>query len=127
MLAATLTLAACQQQEAANAAPDTAKTIAAAPTAPAAAAAETPAPVAEGAAPSDHPGAALHEEKCVQCHIATHDASFYQRAERKVDSYARLHSMVRMCDANLGTHLFDEDMVALGDFLNDSYYKFPRE
>jgi mono/diheme cytochrome c family protein len=77
---------------------------------------------AEGA----HDGKALHEKYCAGCHMIPHDATFYQRPERKTQSYEKLQGMVRFCDANLGTQLFDEDMTAIGDYLNDTYYKFPK-
>ncbi|MGF1643042.1 MAG: hypothetical protein ACFCUJ_05315 [Thiotrichales bacterium] len=114
-----LTLTACQ--------PETADTAKAPDAAQATAPAATPTPTASAAPTTPHPGEALHAEKCVECHVATHDASFYQRAERKTTNYAGVQSMVRLCDANLGTQLFDDDMVAIGDYLNDSFYKFPRD
>ena len=78
-------------------------------------------------AAEDHPGKALHDESCSSCHIADHDAAFYTRADRKITSYDGLQSMVRMCDANLGTKLFDEDMTEIGNYLNQAYYKFPEK
>ncbi len=72
-----------------------------------------------------HPGAAIHQEKCAGCHIIKHDAAFYQRSDRKMDSYERLQSQVRMCNSNIGLQLFDEDMTMIGEYLNDAYYKFP--
>ena len=69
-------------------------------------------------------GKALHDESCLKCHIKDHNEAFYTRDNRKMTSYKGLHSMVRMCDANLGTQLFDEDMEEIGKFLNESYYKF---
>lgn len=88
----------------------------------------TPAPEVAAEASSlsaDHPGADLHMENCGSCHIVDHDEAFYTRADRKTNSYERLQSMVRMCDSQLGTQLFDDDMISIGEFLNDAYYKFP--
>ena len=61
-------------------------------------------------------------EKCSGCH----DSSVYTREDRRVDSLSRLNSQVRMCDAQLGTNLFDEDITAIVNYLNDSYYHFDK-
>jgi hypothetical protein len=60
--------------------------------------------------------------KCVACH----DSTVYTRENRRVKSLQRLESQVRMCDANLGTTLFDKDLHAVVDYLNDNYYKFEK-
>ena len=62
------------------------------------------------------------QEKCSNCH----DSSIYTRKDRRVDSLSRLNSQVRMCDAQLGTSLFDEDITAIVNYLNDSYYHFDK-
>lgn len=74
---------------------------------------------------SKHPGAAIHQETCEGCHIIKHDAAFYQRKDRKMDSYERLQSQVRLCNSNLELELFDEDMTLIGEYLNETYYHFP--
>jgi hypothetical protein len=61
-------------------------------------------------------------EKCSSCH----DSSIYTRKNRRVDSLSRLNSQVRMCDAQLGTNLFDEDVTAIVNYLNDNYYHFDK-
>jgi hypothetical protein len=61
-------------------------------------------------------------EKCSGCH----DSNIYTRENRRVDSLSRLNSQVRMCDAQLGTGLFDEDITAIVNYLNDSYYRFDK-
>lgn len=71
-----------------------------------------------------HPGMALHEENCAACHMRAHDEAFYTRPDRKMESLKQLQGMVRMCDANLGTQLFDEDMEQIADYLNTAFYKF---
>lgn len=73
-----------------------------------------------------HPGMAIHEQNCAACHISTHDEAFYTRPDRKIQSYDKLQGMVRMCDANLGTQLFDEDMEHIGEYLNQAFYKFEK-
>ncbi len=72
-------------------------------------------------------GKALHDESCLKCHIKDHNEAFYTRDDRRMTSYKGLQSMVRMCDAKLGTQLFDEDMEEIGKYLNKSYYKFPEK
>jgi hypothetical protein len=59
-------------------------------------------------------------DQCTQCH----DSGIYTREDRRVTSLQGLHSQVRMCDANLGTGLFDEDIEAVVGYLNENYYKF---
>ncbi|MEE9445102.1 MAG: cytochrome c [Cocleimonas sp.] len=78
-------------------------------------------------AKDEHAGKALHDENCLTCHKGNHDEAFYTRKDRKTKDYKRLQSMVRMCDARMGTSLFDEDMIDIGNFLNESYYKFPKK
>ncbi|MCK5810466.1 MAG: cytochrome c [Cocleimonas sp.] len=68
-------------------------------------------------------GAALHEKNCARCH----GADYYPKKESKMDSYKRLHTMVGMCDAQLGTELFPEELQSITDHLNDSFYKFKKE
>lgn len=62
------------------------------------------------------------QEKCTSCH----DSSVYTRKERRVDSFSRLDSQVRMCDAQLGIKMFDEDVSAIVTYLNDTYYHFDK-
>lgn len=62
------------------------------------------------------------QEKCSGCH----DSSVYTRKQRRVDSLSRLDSQVRMCDAQLGIKLFDEDVNAIVNYLNDNYYHFDK-
>ena len=71
-------------------------------------------------------GAALHAEKCVSCHVVEHNAAFYQREDRKMHSYVGLQKQVVFCDAQLGLGLFEEEATAIGDYLNDSFYKFKK-
>lgn len=68
----------------------------------------------------DFDAARFAETKCTGCH----DSSVYTRSNRRVRSLPALETQVRMCDANIGTKLFNEDMTALVHYLNDKYYKF---
>ena len=71
-------------------------------------------------ASDDFDAAAYHQTQCTGCH----DTRIYTRADRRVNSLARLDSQVRMCDANLGKKLFDDDITALVNYLNDNFYHF---
>jgi cytochrome c553 len=79
-------------------------------------------PFAVSAAPDRFDPAAFHAANCTRCH----GTEVYTRPERRVTDLERLRAMVRMCDANVGTQLFDEDMAALTRYLNDTYYQFPQ-
>ncbi len=68
-------------------------------------------------------GAALHQKNCSKCH----GKDYYPKKDSKMDSYARLHKMVGMCDAQLGTELFPEELQSITDYLNDSFYKFKKD
>ena len=74
-----------------------------------------------------HPGKAIHDESCLKCHIGNHDEKFYTRENRRIKDLKGLDSMVKMCDANLGTALFDEDMDDVTNYLNENFYKFPKK
>ncbi len=62
----------------------------------------------------------FHQTNCTGCH----DSKVYTRSNRRVNSFPRLESQVRMCDANLGKKLFEDDILSLTDYLNDNYYHF---
>ncbi|WP_456374041.1 cytochrome c [Thiolapillus sp.] len=61
-----------------------------------------------------------HQSNCTGCH----DSKVYTRSNRRVSSLPGLESQVRMCDANLGKKLFDDDILSLTQYLNDNYYHF---
>jgi hypothetical protein len=66
--------------------------------------------------------ASYHEAQCMKCH----GNEVYTRDSRRVNSFDALQSQVAMCDANLGTRLFPEDLALLVDHLNTQYYRFDR-
>ena len=70
----------------------------------------------------DFDAGAYHQAHCTGCH----DSAVYTRSKRRVNSLAQLESQVRMCDANLGKKLFDDDIQALTHFLNEQFYHFGR-
>jgi len=65
-------------------------------------------------------GAELHQNNCARCH----DAAFYTREDRRVQSLARLGTMVRLCKDNLGIVWFDDEVDDVIEYLNQEYYKF---
>lgn len=65
-------------------------------------------------------GQQLTQKNCIRCH----GSEVYTRANRRVDSLARLHGQVRMCNTQLETQLFDEDIEAIAKHLNEAYYHF---
>ncbi|MGV6808561.1 MAG: c-type cytochrome [bacterium] len=67
-------------------------------------------------------GEALHQANCSGCH----GTEVYTREARQVTSLTGLASRVAMCDANLETQLFPEDLEKITTYLNDSFYKFPK-
>ncbi len=77
----------------------------------------------EPASAGGHPGKAIHDANCISCH----DSGVYSRADHKMTDFAMLSAQVRRCDANLSTKLFDEDMDKIADYLNETYYKFPKK
>lgn len=71
---------------------------------------------------AQHAGKKIHDANCISCH----DSSVYTREERRVQDFPKLLAQVRLCDANLGTSLFDEDIEQVADYLNQAYYQFKK-
>ena len=69
-----------------------------------------------------HPGKAIHDANCISCH----DTGKYTRADRLISDFNQLSARVRVCDANLGAKLSDKDLSSVTDYLNESFYKFPK-
>ncbi len=65
-------------------------------------------------------GKELVTKHCSSCH----QSEMYTREDHKVKSPEELLSRVKACDANLGTALFDEDIIAVAKYLDKSFYKF---
>jgi cytochrome c553 len=66
-------------------------------------------------------------EKLVTTHCSScHQAEMYTRAESKIKSVDALLTQVKACDANIGSGLFDEDMVAITAYLEVNFYKFAK-
>lgn len=71
-------------------------------------------------APADEAGTALVEQHCVSCH----GSEVYTRPDRRIHSLADLEGQVRRCTANLQIQWFDDEILAVTDHLNRSYYRF---
>jgi hypothetical protein len=76
--------------------------------------------LAAGAATAEFDAAGYHEAQCMKCH----GTEVYTRDNRRVTSFGALQSQVAMCDANLGTKLFPEDLELLVEHLNTNFYRF---
>jgi len=68
-------------------------------------------------------GLALHQANCARCHG---EGYYPKKPKSSMNSYDDLHKRVRMCNAQLGTELFPEELQKIGDYLNDSFYKFSK-
>ena len=72
-------------------------------------------------------GKTLHQAKCVQCHAEKSGLGnadmIYLRTDRKVKDFAKLKSMVSMCNTELRLDLFPEDEADLVAHLNQNFYK----
>ena len=65
-------------------------------------------------------GKAIHEKACTRCH----NSAVYTRTDRKITSLDALEKRVRGCNANTGANLFPQELKAVTEFLNSTYYKF---
>ena len=68
------------------------------------------------------PGKKLHEEHCTRCHTP----DIYTREHRIVTSYAELAERVRQCELSNELTWFDEEINAVIDYLNTTYYHFEK-
>lgn len=78
------------------------------------------APAAVSAAEQPISGQALHDANCVRCHSST----VYTRDNRRVKSLPQLKRQVRFCKDNLGLTWFDDEVEAVAEHLNRTYYHF---
>jgi len=65
-------------------------------------------------------GKSLQQENCMRCH----DDSIYTREERRVTTLDALQRQVQRCETNLDLAWFPEDVDAVTEYLNTSFYKF---
>jgi hypothetical protein len=67
-----------------------------------------------------HPGAELHESaNCMSCHTAK------PYNPKITDSYPKLVKKVQSCSDNLQTGLFEDEVLQIADYLNETYYHHP--
>ncbi len=71
-------------------------------------------------------GQELHDESCLNCHIAQHDATFYTRENLKITNYAGLKRQTSLCASNFSVGWFPEEELSVVDYLNQQYYKLPK-
>ena len=80
------------------------------------------------ATPSVQNGKAIDQAKCYACHAKKTGFSngdmIYTRSDRKVKDYARLKTMVAMCNTELRLDMFPEDEADVVAYLNKQFYKF---
>jgi hypothetical protein len=80
------------------------------------------------AAPNVQNGKAIDQAKCYACHAKKTGFSngdmIYTRSDRKVKDFARLKTMVVMCNTELRLDMFPEDEADVVAYLNKQFYKF---
>ena len=80
------------------------------------------------AVPDVQNGKAIDQAKCYACHAKKtgfgNGDMIYTRSDRKVKDYARLKTMVAMCNTELRLYMFPEDEADVTAFLNKQFYKF---
>ncbi|ACL72166.1 conserved hypothetical protein [Thioalkalivibrio sulfidiphilus HL-EbGr7] len=72
-------------------------------------------------------GQQLHATNCVSCHtsmVGGNGTALYTRANRLVGSRDQLIAQVRRCESTLGLRWFDEDVMAVVEYLNSNFYRF---
>lgn len=71
--------------------------------------------------------ALLDEAKCNACHVTRmggDGSRMYTRPERKVRDAQGLLKMVQFCVDRTGAAVFPEDVIHMGVYLNQQFYKF---
>jgi hypothetical protein len=73
-------------------------------------------------------GAEIDRHKCYACHAKKtgfgNGDMIYTRSDSKVNSLAKLRSMVERCNTELRLDLFPEDEADVTAYLNKQFYKF---
>jgi cytochrome c len=73
-------------------------------------------------------GKAIDQQKCYACHAKKtgfgNGDMIYTRSDSKVNSLAKLQSMVARCNSELRLDLFPEDEMDVTAYLNKQFYKF---
>ncbi|MEW6765862.1 MAG: cytochrome c [Pseudomonadota bacterium] len=72
-------------------------------------------------------GQKLHAEMCAGCHKAPHNAEFYtSRVGKKYPTKESLTTMVQSCVTYFDIPWFEEEVRAVADYLNHTYYKYEK-
>ena len=71
---------------------------------------------------AEHPGKDLVANSCQQCH----DNSIYTRSNSILQSYPELQARVEFCENAANAHWNETEINQVIEYLNDSYYKFPK-
>ena len=67
-------------------------------------------------------GKALIDQACQQCH----DNGMYSRSNSILQSYPELQARVEFCENASKAHWADAQINQVIEYLNDTYYKFPK-
>ena len=65
-------------------------------------------------------GKSLQQKNCMKCH----DDGIYTREDRRVTTPDALRNQVQRCETNLKLKWFPEDVDAVVEYLNTTFYKF---
>ncbi|MEY4277723.1 MAG: hypothetical protein RI975_989 [Pseudomonadota bacterium] len=80
------------------------------------------------AAPNLQNGKEIDQNKCYACHAKKtgfgNGDMIYTRSDSKVNSLAKLKTMVERCNTELRLDLFPEDEADVIAYLNKQFYKF---
>jgi mono/diheme cytochrome c family protein len=73
-------------------------------------------------------GKQIDQQKCYACHAKKtgfgNGDMIYTRSDSKVNSIAKLKTMVERCNTELRLDLFPEDEADVAAYLNKQFYKF---
>jgi cytochrome c5 len=87
-------------------------------------------PLAVAAAPDAAEGRKLVQtHKCETCHsqkVYGPEGAIYLRKDRRVSTWQKLKAQVTACNTMLGVGLFPDEEEHIAAFLNDQYYKLPK-
>jgi cytochrome c553 len=68
-------------------------------------------------------GKMLYQKNCVSCH----SSEVFTRENHMVNNFAELKERIRQCELSNDLTWFDEDIDAVVNYLNTTYYKFEIE
>jgi len=68
------------------------------------------------------PGEALVNQACQQCH----DNAIFTRSNSIIHSYPELQARVEFCENASNAHWNETEINQVIDYLNETYYKFPK-